>query len=60
MTHFETLRIETEGESVAGEHETRTGLLWERIVTPWWSLRAGARHERRCGQRECFVCLRIG
>jgi copper resistance protein B len=54
---YDKLRIETEGESVAGEHETRTGLLWERIVTPWWSLRAGARHDSGTGPARTWAAV---
>ncbi|MEJ0085011.1 MAG: copper resistance protein B [Pseudomonadota bacterium] len=47
---YHKLRIESEGTRTAGEtHEARTELLWERIVTPWWSVRAGARHDAGSG-----------
>jgi copper resistance protein B len=43
---FNKLRIETEGKRSAGvTRESRTELLWDRIVTPWWNLRAGLRHD---------------
>jgi copper resistance protein B len=44
------LRIEAEGERTSGgTRESRTELLWERILTPWWSIRAGARHDAGTG-----------
>jgi len=38
--------IESEGESSDGEtHEARLEAGWERIVSAWWSVRAGLRHD---------------
>jgi copper resistance protein B len=37
--------FKTEGESVRGDHESRNELLWDRIVTRWWNLQAGVRHD---------------
>jgi copper resistance protein B len=55
---FNKLRIETEGKRIAGEtHEARTELTWERIVTPWWSLRAGARHDAGGGPARDWAAI---
>lgn len=37
--------FKTEGERVDGEYEGRAELLWDRIVSRWWSLQAGVRHD---------------
>ena len=37
--------FKTEGEYVRGDHESRNELLWDRIVTRWWNLQAGVRHD---------------
>ena len=37
--------FKTEGERIDGEYEGRTELLWDRIVSRWWSLQAGVRHD---------------
>lgn len=55
---FNKLRIESEGERSTGETQaSRTELLWERIVTPWWSLRAGARHDAGAGPARDWAAI---
>ncbi|MEO8064584.1 MAG: copper resistance protein B [Pseudomonadota bacterium] len=55
---FNKLRLETEGERVAGEtRDSRTELLWDRIITPWWSLRAGLRHDAGRGPARDWAAL---
>ena len=55
---FNKLRIESEGERVAGEtHASRTELSWERIITPWWNLRAGARHDAGVGPARDWAAI---
>ena len=57
---FNKLRIETEGKrESAATRESRTELLWDRIVTPWWSLRAGARHDGGTGPARDWAALGI-
>ena len=57
---FTKLRIEAEGKRSAGEtHESRTELTFERIVNPWWSLRAGARHDAGVGPARDWAALGI-
>ena len=47
---FSKLRVETEGRRSAGETlDARTELLWDRIVSSWWNLRAGLRHDAGLG-----------
>jgi copper resistance protein B len=55
---FNKLRVESEGERAAGEtHASRTELSWERIVTPWWTLRAGARHDAGVGPARDWAAI---
>jgi copper resistance protein B len=57
---FNKLRIETEGQRSAGEtQELRAELLWDRIVTPWWSLRAGMRHDAGVGPARDWAAFGI-
>lgn len=37
--------LKVEGERVRGEYEGRTELLWDRVVSRWWSLQSGLRHD---------------
>jgi copper resistance protein B len=53
---FTKLRVETEGERVDGETEqARVELLVDHIVSPWWSLRAGARQDLGIGPGRTWV-----
>jgi copper resistance protein B len=45
-TDYNKLWFETEGEHVAAaEEEGRVELLWDRIISSWWSVQAGVRHD---------------
>jgi copper resistance protein B len=44
-TDYNKLWFETEGERVDGEESGRTELLWDRIISPWWSIQSGVRHD---------------
>ena len=37
--------FETEGERVHGEQEGRVELMWDRIISPWWSFQTGVRQD---------------
>lgn len=42
--------LEAEGERASGEtHESRLEAGWERIISAWWSVRAGLRHDAGTG-----------
>ncbi len=44
------LWLESEGERSDGStDDSRTELGWDRIISPWWSLRLGARHDAGTG-----------
>jgi copper resistance protein B len=45
-TDYNKLWLKTEGEHTSGTTEdARVELLWDRIVTRWWSTQAGVRHD---------------
>lgn len=44
-TDYNKLWFETEGEHVAAGEEGRVELLWDRIISSWWSVQAGVRHD---------------
>jgi copper resistance protein B len=47
---YNKLWLETEGARTSDTtEEARIELLWDRIVSPWWSLRAGGRHDAGTG-----------
>ena len=57
---FNKLWIETEGERSAGQtEEARLEFLWDRIVSPWWSLRAGVRHDAGVGPERDWAAFGI-
>jgi copper resistance protein B len=55
---YDKLWLESEGED--GEvTESRTELAWDRIISPWWSLRLGARHDEGTGPSRDWVALGV-
>jgi copper resistance protein B len=47
---YHKLWLETEGERGDGAtRDSRNEIAWDRIITPWWSLRLGARHDGGAG-----------
>lgn len=42
---YDKLWLKTEGESISGEESGRAELLWDRIVSKWWSVQAGLRQD---------------
>jgi copper resistance protein B len=42
---YNKLWFETEGQRLGGEEAGRVELMWDRIITPWWSLQLGMRHD---------------
>jgi len=44
-TDYDKVWLETEGEHVSGEEEGRAELLWDRIISSWWSVQAGVRYD---------------
>jgi copper resistance protein B len=57
---YQKLWLDAEGERVAGNtHDSRVELLWDRIVSPWWSLRAGARHDSGAGPDRAWAAIGV-
>ncbi len=44
-TDYNKIWFETEGERVRGEEAGRAELLWDRILSTWWSVQAGIRQD---------------
>jgi copper resistance protein B len=55
---FNKLWIESEGAHEDATH-SRSELLWDRIVSPWWSARAGMRHDAGGGPSRDWAAFGI-
>lgn len=44
-TDYNKIWFETEGERVGGEEEGRVELMWDRIISTWWSFQTGVRQD---------------
>jgi copper resistance protein B len=44
-TDYNKIWFETEGDRAGGEEEGRVELMWDRIISPWWSLQGGVRQD---------------
>jgi copper resistance protein B len=42
---YDKLWLETEGQRVEGDEAGRVELMWDRIISPWWSFQTGVRHD---------------
>jgi copper resistance protein B len=57
---FDKLWLESEGQrSAERTEEARTEIAWDRIVSAWWSLRAGLRHDGGVGPARDWAALGI-
>jgi len=56
---YNKLWFETEGEQLDGEEEGRVEIMWDRIVSPWWSLQTGVRHDFGSGPSRTWLDLRV-
>ncbi len=57
---YDKLWLRTEGERTAGVTEdARIELLWDRIITRWWNLQAGAREDFGNGPSRTWAALGI-
>jgi copper resistance protein B len=55
---FDKLRAESEGERDSDRTlEARHELLWDRIVSAWWSLRAGVGHDGGLGPARAWAAI---
>ena len=51
--------FESEGEYDDGDAESRNELLWDRIITRWWNLQAGVRHDLSEGPSRTWAALSV-
>jgi copper resistance protein B len=57
---YDKLWLKTEGEHAGGQTEgARVELLWDRIVTRWWSVQAGAREDLGGGPPRAWAALGV-
>jgi copper resistance protein B len=56
-TDYNKLWFETEGERVASAESGRAELLWDRIISPWWSLQSGVRHDFSEGPSRTWAAI---
>jgi len=57
---FNKLWIETEGEHAGGSvADARVELLWDRILTAWWSTRLGARQDAGVGPNRGWLAFGV-
>ena len=55
---YDKLLIKSEGESGDADH-FRTELLWDRVISSWWSLQAGARHDSGEGPSRTWAAIGV-
>jgi copper resistance protein B len=53
------LWVETEGEHAAGLEDARIELLWDRILTAWWSTRLGVRQDLGEGPARSWIAVGV-
>jgi copper resistance protein B len=56
---YDKIWLETEGEGIDGEADGRVELMWDRIISPWWSLQTGVRHDFGLGPSRTWLDLGI-
>jgi copper resistance protein B len=57
---YSKLWVKTEGERVHGStQDARVELLWDRIVSRWWNLQAGARQDFGAGPGRTWAALGV-
>ena len=58
-TDYHKLWLKTEGERIESETAGRAELLWDRIVSAWWSVQIGARHDSRAGPSRTWAAVGV-
>lgn len=58
-TDYNKIWFESEGERVDGEEEGRVELMWDRIISTWWSLQTGVRQDFGEGPSRTWADLGI-
>jgi copper resistance protein B len=56
---YNKLWLETEGQSVDSDEQGRVELMWDRIISPWWSLQTGVRQDFGQGPSRTWLDLGV-
>lgn len=56
---YQKLWFKTEGEHTAGDEHGRAELLWDRIVSRWWSVQAGVRQDFGAGPSRTWAAFGV-
>jgi copper resistance protein B len=56
---YHKIWLETEGERVESEEQGRVELMWDRIISPWWSFQTGVRRDFGQGPSRTWLDLGI-
>lgn len=56
---YNKLWFETEGERVEGKEDGRVELMWDRIISPWWSVQTGVRQDFGEGPSRTWLDLGV-
>lgn len=58
-TDYDKAWLKTEGERLDGETTGRAELLWDRIVSAWWSVQVGVRHDFLSGSPRTWGAIGV-
>jgi copper resistance protein B len=56
---YDKVWLETEGTRTPDTDDARIELAWDRIISPWWSLRAGGRHDAGTGPARDWLAFGV-
>jgi copper resistance protein B len=56
---YDKLWIKTDGARIGGETAGHAELLWDRVVSRWWSLQAGVRHDFARGPSRTWAAVGV-
>jgi copper resistance protein B len=56
---YNKIWLETEGERTGSEEDGRVELMWDRIISPWWSFQSGVRQDFGAGPGRTWLDLGI-
>jgi copper resistance protein B len=56
---YDKIWFETEGERVDGQEDGRVEVMWDRIISSWWSVQTGVRQDFGAGPTRTWLDLGI-
>lgn len=56
---FDKVWLESEGERAGGEEEARVELLWDRVMSRWWSFQGGVRQDLGAGPSRTWASIGV-